>query len=135
MAGLTIDTLQELVRVAVKKAQEDFKRPMCLAIYDQYGFLLSFIRMEGVPVRSINIAHGKAYTAARMGVNSADFLERLYRENIPASYFCDDKLTGLPGGIVLKDKNGTVVGGVGISGLASSEDEEIGNALAAIVAS
>jgi uncharacterized protein GlcG (DUF336 family) len=60
-----------------------------------------------------------------MGVDTHVFLERLHRENIPASYFCDDKLTGLPGGSVLKDASGAVIGAAGISGLAPSEDMAI----------
>ncbi|MEI9987291.1 MAG: heme-binding protein [Aliidongia sp.] len=56
-------------------------------------------------------------------------------ENIPASYFCDDKLTGLPGGSVLKDAAGTVIGAAGISGLAPSEDMAIAKAMVDMAAS
>jgi hypothetical protein len=45
----------------------------------------------------------KAYTAARMGVDTSAFAVRLRRDNVPASSFCDDKLTDLPGGSVVKD--------------------------------
>src|SRR5664280_2176617 len=93
---------QNMVVKAVEKAAAEFKRPICVAVCDKYGFLLAFARMDGAPVRSIEISQGKAYTAARMGVNTDAFLERLHRENIPASYFCDARLTGMPGGCILK---------------------------------
>ncbi|HXT08197.1 MAG TPA: heme-binding protein, partial [Roseiarcus sp.] len=68
---------------------------------------------------------GKAYTSARMGVDTDAFLERLHVDNIPASYFSDDKLTGLPGGCVLQNAGGGVIGAVGVSGLAPDEAPEL----------
>ena len=124
---------QSLVAAAMDKAAADFKRPICVAICDNYGFLLAFGRMDGAPVRSIDISQGKAYTAARMGVDTGDFLERLNREKILAGYFCDEKLTGLPGGVVLKDAGGAIIGGIGISGLKSEEDAAIAAAMVAML--
>jgi glc operon protein GlcG len=121
---------QNLIAKAIEKAAVEFKRPICVAVCDQYGFLLTFARMDGAPVRSIEISQGKAYTAARMGVNTDAFLERLHRENIPAIYFCDPKLTGMPGGCVLKDAGGNIIGAAGISGLAPHEDQAIANMMA-----
>ena len=114
----------------MEKAAAEFKRPICVAVCDKYGFLTAFGRMDGAPVRSIAISEGKAYTAARMGVNTDAFLERLHRDNVPASYFCDEKLTGMPGGAVLKDAGGVIVGAAGISGLAPHEDQAIANLMA-----
>ena len=129
---ISLQLAQTMVAKAIDQAKEHYKRPICVAVCDKHGFLLAFARMEGAPLRSIAISQGKAYTAARMGVDTGAFLERLHRENIQASYFCDDKLTGLPGGVVLKDSSGAVAGGVGISGLKSEEDAAIGAVLAAM---
>lgn len=131
---LTLERAQLVVTKAVEMAEQDYKRPICVAVCDKYGFLLAFSRMDGAPVRSIAISQGKAYTAARMGVNTDSFLERLHRENIPAIYFCDDKLTGMPGGCVLKDASGIIIGSAGISGLAPAEDQAIANMMAATIA-
>lgn len=123
---------QRLVARALAEAGR-FGRPLCVSVCDTEGFLLAFARMDGAPVRSIEISHCKAYTAARIGVTTAAFHERLQAQAIPASYFCDPRLTGLPGGSVLKDSTGRVVGGTGISGLAPVEDQEIADLLAAAV--
>jgi glc operon protein GlcG len=131
---MNIELATNLVAAAMAKARADFGRPMCVAVCDSYGFLVAFAGMDGAPVRSIQLSQGKAYSAARMGVDTHVFLERLHRENIPASYFCDDKLTGLPGGSVLKDPAGTPIGAVGISGLAPAEDMAIAQALVDIAA-
>jgi len=127
---MNFEMAQTLVLKAIEKANGEFKRPICVAVCDKYGFLLAFARMDGAPVRSIQLSQGKAYTAARMGVNTDAFLERLHRENIPAGYFCDAGLTGMPGGSILKDCAGNMVGGAGISGLAPQEDQAIANMMA-----
>ena len=127
---MSLELAQKLIAQALAQAQSEFNRPVCVSVCDQSGFLLAFARMTGAPVRSIAISQGKAYTAARICVNTDVFLERLHRENIPASYFCDPLLTGMPGGAVLKDARGAVIGGTGISGLAPQEDQAIANALA-----
>ncbi|MDR3517297.1 MAG: heme-binding protein [Azospirillaceae bacterium] len=134
MASITLQAAQTLAAAAIDKAAADYQRPICVSVCDPAGFLLAFARVDGSPLRCIAISQGKAYTAVRMGVTTEAFLERLHRENIPAGYFCDDRLTALPGGAVLKDSAGAIVGGVGISGLASGEDQAIANALAALAA-
>ena len=121
-----------LVAAAIAKAKTDYGRPICVAVCDRYGFLTAFATMDDAPVRSIQLSQGKAYTSARMGVDTDAFLKRLHVNNIPASYFCDDKLTGLPGGCVLKSAGGAVVGAVGISGLTPDEDLTVAKALVAL---
>jgi uncharacterized protein GlcG (DUF336 family) len=123
-----------LVAEAIAKARADFGRPICVAICDVNGFLIAFSKMDDAPVRSIQISQSKAYTSARMQVDTDAFLERLQRESIPASYFCDDKLTALPGGCVLTNADGVIIGSAGISGLASHEDMAIARALASTAA-
>ena len=134
MKAIGLHQAQLLVTKALEMAAADFQRPICVAVCDTQGFLLAFARGDGAPVRSVQISQGKAYSAARMGVNTEAFLARLHRENIEASYFCDDRLTALPGGAVLKNADGQVLGGAGISGLTSAEDQTIANALAELVA-
>jgi glc operon protein GlcG len=133
METLTLDRANELIAAAISRATENFRRPICVAICDGAGFLLAFQRMEGAPLRSIAICQGKAYSAARMQITTDALLHRLERENIPASYYCDDKITALPGGSPLKNAAGTIIGAAGISGLTSAEDQEIADYLANIV--
>jgi uncharacterized protein GlcG (DUF336 family) len=118
----------------MERATEQFGRPVCVAVCDAQGFLLAFGRMEGAPVRSIRISQGKAYSAARMGVSTESFLSRLRKEDIEVGYFCDPELTALPGGSVLKDANGAILGAIGVSGLTSAEDQQITDAIAGALA-
>lgn len=113
-------------------ALKEYGRPICIAVRDAEGNLLAFSRMDGAPLRSIAISMNKAYTACRMGVHTDAFYARLQRENLVAADFCDPQFTALPGGAVIKDKAGDVLGGIGISALKAEEDQVIATALAGL---
>lgn len=135
MSALTLATAHTYLDAAIRKAMDDFKKPICVSICDPQGFLLAFARAEGAPVRSIQISQGKAYTAARMGVTTEALLARLKREDIAVGYFCDPLLTALPGGSPLKNAAGVAIGAAGVSGLTSAEDQSVTDYLAQLAAS
>ncbi len=135
MSGLMLESARRLIDRAMAKAKQDFGRPVCVAVCDVQGFLVAFTRMEGAPVRSIRISQGKAYTAARMGVSTEAVLARLKKEGIEIGYFCDPELTALPGGSPLKNATGAMLGGVGVSGLTSAEDQIVTDFISASVLS
>jgi glc operon protein GlcG len=74
---------------------------------------------------------GLAQDLTEPGVSTAAFHERLAQDAMPASYFADPMLTGLPGGAVIRSQSGATIGGVGISGLAPAEDQQFADAAAA----
>lgn len=133
MDMVNLESAQKILAQATQKAAKDFGRPICVSVVDKYGFLVAFARMDGAPIRSIEISRRKAYTAVRMGVSTDAFLARLHKEQVEASYFGDDTLTALPGGNPLKDAAGNVLGAVGVSGLAAHEDQSITEAMAELV--
>ncbi|WP_419729976.1 GlcG/HbpS family heme-binding protein [Lichenicola sp.] len=106
-------------------------RPACVAVTDERGALIAFTRMDGAPVRSVKLSEAKAYSAARLGVSTTAFHERLLRDGMPATYFADPTLTGMPGGAVITSESGATLGGIGISGLAPADDQRIADDVAA----
>jgi uncharacterized protein GlcG (DUF336 family) len=114
-------------------SRDKFNKAACVAVCDPYGFLLGFSRADGAPVRSIAISQQKAYTATRMGCDTPAFLARLRRDDVPIGYFCDPLLTALPGGVLLTDGSGRMLGAIGLSGLLPSEDQELAEAGAAFL--
>jgi uncharacterized protein GlcG (DUF336 family) len=130
MHHISRQTADALAAEAAALAMQEFKRPVCVAVCDALGFLSAFVRMDGSPVRSIDISQGKAYSAVRMGTSTQALLARIQREGIAIGYFCDPRLTALPGGSVLKDANGAVIGGIGVSGLTSAEDQVVTDRIA-----
>jgi uncharacterized protein GlcG (DUF336 family) len=131
MPALTLELTKQLIAQAQAKAQQDFQRPICVAVCDATGLLVAFVRMDGAPLRSVAISQGKAYSAARLGVSTQAVLERLHREQIEIGYFCDPQLTALPGGSPLKDRDGVLCGAIGVSGLTSAEDQQVTDFVAA----
>ena len=131
MRPISLALAQKALAFGMEKAGTDYSRPICAALCDAAGNLLAFYRMEGSPLRSIAISMNKAYTACRMGVNTNAFRARLQLESLELGDFCDAKFTSLPGGTVLKDTQGNILGGVGVSGLKAEEDQVITDAVAA----
>lgn len=132
-AELDLERAQNLLDHLVAEAKERFGKPVCVAVCDAHGFLIAFARAASSPVRSIALAQQKAYTCTRMGGTTTAFLERLRREDIPIGYFCDPLLTALPGGALLEDGTGRVIGAVGISGLAPVEDQLLADSSSDVV--
>lgn len=133
METVSWESAQKIVAEAMKKATAEFKRPICVSVVDKYGFLVAFGRMGGAPLRAIEISRRKAFTAVRMLMPTDQFLKMLTEKNFQASYFGDDTLTALPGGNPLKDAAGNMLGAVGVSGLAATEDQAITEAMAELM--
>lgn len=125
LTSLRAAQVQALLAHAGAHAQQAYGKPICVAVCDAQGFLSGFLRMDDAPLRSIRIARGKAYTCARMGVGTDALLARLRRENLPLDYYCDARLTALPGGAPLLDAQGRLLGGIGVSGLAPTDDQAV----------
>ncbi len=125
MSGLSQQTVQKMLDMAMQIARSEYKKPMCVCVCDSYGFLQGFARMDGAPVRSIAISQSKAYTAVRMGVHTHEFYARMQRDNLQVNYFADPQLTALPGGYVVRGADGEILGGIGVGALAPAEDQHI----------
>ena len=102
-------------------AGQDGGKPVCFAAVDASGDLIYLYRMDGAPERLINIAIGKAYTAARMEISTDAFRQRLLKEQLSLADFMDDKFTSLPGGLPLLEGE-QLVGAIAVSGRALEED-------------
>lgn len=119
-----------LLDYAAEIIERLFKRPACISICDEHGELLGFRRMDGGPTRSIQISQCKAYTATRLQGSTQDLFLRLQREKEDIRFFCDPKFTAFPGGNLIKNRDNIIIGAVGISGLAPSEDHEVAESVA-----
>lgn len=71
---LTLAAAQLMLEAAERKAEE-MGLAMDIAICDEGGNLLAFHRMLGAKITSIEVAIGKAFTAAATGVPTAKYAE------------------------------------------------------------
>jgi uncharacterized protein GlcG (DUF336 family) len=95
-----------------------------IAVVDEHGELLAFLRTDGCRLPSINIAINKAFTAAREGVETRSIGEASRKDNFPMTNFGDLRYVGWGGGVPIKH-NGRVIGAVGISSLPEEEDMKL----------
>jgi uncharacterized protein GlcG (DUF336 family) len=115
--------LAERVEAEATKA----KVPVAVCITDVHGNLVLQHRMNGAPLFSLEISDRKAYTAALVGMRTADLLalvqpgQSLYAlPTVGGGRFCP-----MGGGIPLLDDGGRVFAGVGVSGGTAEQDAAI----------
>ncbi len=92
-----------------------------VAVVDEHGELLAFLRTDGCPLPSINNAINKAFTSARERKTSRSLGQASRTDVFPMTNFGDLRYIGWGGGVPLTYE-GKVVGAVGVSGLPEEED-------------
>ncbi|HLU77392.1 MAG TPA: heme-binding protein [Burkholderiales bacterium] len=122
-ACLTIEDCKRIAAAAEAEALKN-KWEVAVAIVDDGGHLLHFQRMDEATPANAEIALGKARTAAMSRRPSAMWEERIKNGRL--------SMLGMPllpvqGGLpIIVD--GVCIGGVGVSGVQSHEDEQIAQA-------
>ncbi len=106
-----------------------------IAVCDSHGDLVAFARLDGAPLSSITIAINKAYSAARERKPTKDIgaAARNPEKGFDIGYFGDPKFTGWGGGVPIR-KDGRVVGAIAVSGLPQTEDIELAEMGAGLIA-
>jgi uncharacterized protein GlcG (DUF336 family) len=101
------------------------------AVVDAGGDLIHLARMDGASALNARMSYNKAYTATKWQRDTKVIKERLFDMSLgddrrEINWFCDPLYTPVWGGIVLRSKDGTMLGALGESGGTYQEDEEIG---------
>lgn len=114
-----------LLQGAEAKARE-IGVPMCIAVTDESGHLISFLRMDGAKTSSIDIAVNKAWTAASAKRASHDYshLAGVGGPSFGLNTTNDGKFTIIGGGLPIV-VNGEVIGAVGCSTGTPEEDRQV----------
>lgn len=131
MNDVTLDQAAAIIQVAVEKAKAvDTK--MDIAIVDAGGNLKGFARMDGAWLGSIDISIKKAKTARYFDMNTGE-IGKLAQPGGPL-YGIEVSNGGLitfPGGVPLKNADGTIIGAIGVSGSTVENDHIVAEAGAA----
>jgi glc operon protein GlcG len=120
---LTSSDVQKAL-AACKAEAERNQWNVAIAIVDDGGFLLGFDRMDGVAGVSAEVAIGKARTAALTKRPSKFFEDRVKERPAFASFPAGILIQG---GLPIIARN-DCVGAIGVSGVQSSQDEQIAQA-------
>ena len=124
---------QAALQAAIRKAQQLGTR-MDIAVVDAGANLRAFVRMDGAWLGSIDIAIKKARTARFFDMNTGD-IGRLSQPGGPL-YNIEHSNGGLitfPGGIPLRNAQGAVIGGIGVSGSTVENDHVVAEAGAQLI--
>ncbi len=128
MPDLTLAQANRIIEVAFAKAREMKIRPLAVAVLDQSGHVRSLQREDGASMFRCDVAIGKAYASVGMGVASRTLLARA-KENPQffgaLSATAQGKFLPQTGAVVIKDKDGNVLGAAGASGGTGDEDEAV----------
>jgi glc operon protein GlcG len=118
-----------LVDAALAAAQRETKKPVAIAVVDERGDWMAYVRMDGVAPFASEYAQRKAYTASLMRRDLKEYSAARAQAGRSITDLGDAQLVGAGnGGVVIKDAAGNVLGGLGVSGAEPEEDERIARA-------
>lgn len=124
--SITLEQASTIVDVALKKARDSKLAPLTVAVLDAGGHLVAFKREDKSGILRFDIAYGKAWGALGMGFGSRTLASRAAKTpqffTMLAAASAGRMVTN-PGGVLIKDAGGTIVGACGISGDTSDKDE------------
>jgi uncharacterized protein GlcG (DUF336 family) len=135
MTRLTLGIADRLVDAALSEGARQGFQPLCVAVLDAGGHLLALKRDERASLLRPQIANGKASSVLNMGLGGRELARRAAL--MPAFFSALGDLSGghmlpVPGGVLIRDEGGDILGAIGISGDTSDNDEHC--ALAALQA-
>ena len=115
-----------IVDEALAEARRRGLAPMTVAALDARGVVIALKAEDGSSLLRPEIAAGKAWSALAMGFGTRNLAGRA--EKLPAFFgalsdLARGRVLPVPGGVLVRDAEGVVVGAVGASGDVADNDE------------
>jgi len=124
--SLTLAQASTIVDATLKKGREAKLDPLSVAVLDAGGNLVAFKREDKSGILRFDIAFGKAWGALGMGFGSRTLFARAAKT---PQFFTmlaaasGGRIVTNPGGVLIRDAGGNIVGACGVSGDVSDKDE------------
>ena len=126
MGGITLEQASRIVDGALAHGRELDCAPLTVAVLDPGGHPVALKREDASGILRPQIAHAKAWGALGMGFGTRELQRRVEH----AAAFVDalsavsaGRVVPVPGGVLVRDHDGRLLGAVGISGDTSERDE------------
>ena len=126
MADLTLEDARTIIGAALAKGRELELKPLTVAVLDSGGALKALERSDGCSFMRPEIAIGKAHGAVALGMGSRAIFKRVQEQPYfiqAMNALAKGSLVPVPGGVLIRDKAGAILGAVGITGDTSDSDE------------
>ena len=124
---ITIRKARTIIKKALEKGKAMELKPLSVIVLDPGGHVLAFEREDGAAPGRFGIAQGKAYGSVMLGMAGTAQMARAEGQ----AYFMaavngvyGGKVVPVPGGVLVRDKKGAIVGAVGVTGDTSENDAE-----------
>lgn len=122
---ISLKSAQTIIDTALEKGREMGLKPLSAVVLDAGGHVQAFAREDGAAPGRFAIAHGKAYGAVMLGMAGTAQMARAEAQ----AYFMaavngvyGGQVIPVPGGVLLRDEQGAVIGAVGVTGDTSDND-------------
>jgi uncharacterized protein GlcG (DUF336 family) len=126
MAIITLRKARTIIAKALAKGREAGMQPLSVCVLDAGGHLKAFEREDGASNGRFDIARGKASGALQMGLGSRALHKRAEQQAyflLAVGKIFENGLVPVPGGVLVRDRKGEIIGAIGISGDNSDNDE------------
>jgi uncharacterized protein GlcG (DUF336 family) len=126
MTALSLDQASDIVDAALSKARELNLRPLTVTVLDPGGHPVVVKREDGCGILRPQIAHAKAWGCLGTGQGGAVGARHAARD---PSFFAalaaisEGRIASSRGGALIRDKEGSLLGAIGISGDRPENDE------------
>jgi uncharacterized protein GlcG (DUF336 family) len=125
--SLDLETARAMIAATRAAGRTLGLRPLTVVVLDPGGHLIAAEREDGASMGRFQIAHGKAYGALAMGLGSRALLARAEQQPYfvaAAGAALGGALVPVPGGVLIRDDESRLLGGIGVSGDNSDNDEQ-----------
>lgn len=122
---LTLERAHKIATVSLEHARKHNMKPMAVVVLDERGAMRAVLAEDNSSVGRAKVAFGKANGCIMMGLGSRALQARA-KDNPQFMVAADNLFNGLiavPGGVLIKDGSGAILGAIGISGDTSDNDE------------
>jgi uncharacterized protein GlcG (DUF336 family) len=123
---LTLAVATEIIDEALAEARRRSFAPLAAAVLDAGGHLIAYKREDGAGIVRFDIAFGKAWGSLGMGFGSRELSQRAAKNPTFISTLTSisgGRMVPSPGGVLILDADGQVLGAIGISGDIGDNDE------------
>lgn len=123
---ITFSQAEAIATGALHRGRELRAAPLTVAVLDTGGHLVVLNREDGSGILRPQLATAKAWGSLGMGFGSRELARRA--ETAPVFFsalhaISDGRLAPVPGGVLIRDEAGSLLGAVGVSGDMSDVDE------------
>jgi uncharacterized protein GlcG (DUF336 family) len=128
VGDLTLPIGQTIIAKALSQARDLNLKPLAIVVLDDRGAVKAAAAEDGTSLRRFEVAHGKAYGALALGLGSRSIGKRAREQPsfvAAVSHIAGGALVPVPGGVLLKNREGSLLGSVGASGDTSDNDERV----------